>query len=214
MEEPAPSLEPPHRQESERPAVPFTDADVTAEQSSSAAFETVLHETQIAPVLGAKPTQRFSHFKTQPPYAIYHLLSLVFIWSAIWFFADTWAMGQNLVTGVEPPPIGIPLRHLALAVSGLTLLSLKDPSLQVLITMKTPPVPETASDHRQALCDSVRRDFPHLASMYTIFGIVLCWCGTWGLVLDIPMQPGLRSLLTLGLGLLMLFIDSQIPAPE
>ena len=102
----------------------------------------------------------------------------------------------------------IPLRHIAVAVMGLTLLSLEDASLQVLITMKTSAALE-ASDDRRALFHYVQNHFPHLASLYTIVGIALCWCGTWGLVVDIPLQPWLRSLLTLSLGLLMLYIDRQ-----
>ena len=144
----------------------------------------------------------------QPLYALYHLLSLVFIWSAIWCFADGWATGQDLTTVLEMQAPLVPLRHLAIAIMGLTLLSLEDTSLQVLITMKTSPVLD-ASDSRQALFNYVQNHFPHLASMYTIVGIALCWCGTWGLVSDIPLQPWLRSLLTLSLGLLMLYIDRQ-----
>lgn len=161
--------------------------------------------------IGKNPqAQLFSKFK--PLYAIYHLLSLVFIWSAIWFFADSWATGQALTTTLEMQDPLIPLRHLAVAVMGLTLLSLEDTSLQVLVTMKTPPAFEV-SDYRQALFNYVQNHFPHLASMYTIVGIALCWCGTWGLVLDIPLQPWLRSLLTLSLGLLMLYIDHQAEPP-
>ncbi|MEO0373774.1 MAG: hypothetical protein AAF329_03935 [Cyanobacteria bacterium P01_A01_bin.17] len=157
--------------------------------------------------------QLFAHFKTQPLYAIYHLLSLVFIWSAVWFFADTWATGENLTAVSGLQSLWIPLRHLALATVGLTLLSLEDTSLQVLVTMKTPPALSSA-DNRKALFSGLQQRFPHLASLYTIVGIALCWCGTWGLVLDIPIRPWLRSLLTLTLGLLMLYIDSQAEAPE
>lgn len=160
-------------------------------------------------VAGSALAQRLAHFKTQPLYAIYYLLSLIFIWSAIWFFADAWATGQGLTAATELRSLRIPLRHLALAIGGLTLLSLEDASLQILVTMKTPPV-LGAADSRQELFNNLRQRFPHLSSLYTIVSLALCWCGTWGLVLDIPVRPWLRSLLTFFLGLLMLYIDSQV----
>ncbi|PZD75360.1 hypothetical protein C1752_00232 [Acaryochloris thomasi RCC1774] len=163
--------------------------------------------------MGNGSPRLLSQFKTQPLYAVYHLFSLVFIWSAIWCFADAWAAGQDLTVTIELQSAWTPLRHLVLLIVGLTLLSLEDASLQVLVTMKTPQN-STSADSRQALFNFLRQHFPHLASLYTILGIALCWCGTWGLVLDIPVRAWLRSLLTLILGLLMLYIDSQADALE
>lgn len=142
-------------------------------------------------------------------YALYLMVSIVSIWSGCWYLGDTWAQGQDLLAPTAVVGWDVVLRHGCLLMLGLFMLYVDDQSLQELVLMKA--CAETNSgDHAKGSntpLKTFKRRYPNLAAIYTYLGIIASWCGTWGLLWDIPIQPCWRSLLTISLGFLLLYID-------
>lgn len=103
----------------------------------------------------------------------------------------------------------VPIRHFFLVFTGCLLLYADDKSLAELVLMKktVPPENPRSMSRTERLFYNFKTRYPNLATIYTIFGIILSWCGTWGLLWDIPIQPFWRSLLTIFLGFFLLYID-------
>jgi hypothetical protein len=137
------------------------------------------------------------------------MTSIVAIWSGTWYLTDTWAQGADLLVPAREIPWEIPLRHGCLLLLGLSMLYIDDKSLQELVFMKkTAPAKDSQSMNvRERMFCSLKTRYPNLMTIYTIFGIIFSWCGTWGLLWDIPIAPLWRSLLTISLGFFLLYID-------
>jgi len=162
-------------------------------------------------IVYSKFKQFFSTLKRKYPnlYAIYLMTNRMFIWSGTWYLADTWAQGKDLMAPASEISLWIPIRHFSILLMGLLMLYIDDKSLQELVLMKkTPPVKNPQSRSlRERVFYHLKTRYPNLMSVYTIFAIILCWCGTWGLIWDIPIPPFWRSLLTISTGLFLLYID-------
>ncbi|MDB9527520.1 hypothetical protein PN498_16095 [Oscillatoria sp. CS-180] len=142
-------------------------------------------------------------------YAIYLMISIVSIWSGSWYLADTWASGQDLLAPVSAVAPVVAAKHLFLLVLGLTMLYIDDQSLDELVLMRTSrlkPIDRRRGQWGKAVV-YLKRHYPNLIAVYTYIGIILSWCGTWGLLWDIPIQPFWRSWMTIALGFLMLYVD-------
>lgn len=160
--------------------------------------------------LTKKREQFFEAFKRDYAnlYAIYLMMAIVGVWSGVWYLVEAFSWGQWLA----PPghyTLTVSIRHGAMLLLGCAMLYLDDGSLQELVLMS-----KTESDKpialmtpREKLFHNLKRRYPSAMAIYTILGIIFAWCGTWGLLWDIPLHPGGRSLLTIGGGLLMLYID-------
>lgn len=161
------------------------------------------------------PLSRREHFFVQLKhnhpniYAVYLMVSIVSVWSGSWYIADTWASGQSLLAAATAVAPAVAARHLLLLLLGLTMLYVDDRSLEELILMKASPLKPSSKNPRGLgrLFIYLKRHHPNLVAIYTCIGIILTWCGTWGLIGDIPVHPFGRSLLTVSLGFLMLYID-------
>ena len=153
----------------------------------------------------------FATLKSKYPnvHAVYLMTSVVSVWSGTWYFADTWSQGQDLMSPVHEVNLWVPVRHFSLLLVGLFMLYIDDKHLQELVLMKkTGPVEDTQSrSTRERVFNHFKTRYPNVMTVYTIFAIILSWCGTWGLLWDIPMSPFWRSLLTISIGFFMLYID-------
>jgi hypothetical protein len=162
-------------------------------------------------IVHSQREQFFSKLKGKYPnlYAIYFMTSTLFIWSGTWYFVDTWAKGLDLMAPAGEISLWIPIRHFSILLVGLLMLYIDDKSLQELVLMKkTAPAKnfESKSSHKRVFYHLKTR-YPNLMSVYTVFAIILSWCGTWGLIWDIPILPFWRSLLTISIGFFLLYID-------
>ncbi|MEM8780199.1 MAG: hypothetical protein AAGF26_15280 [Cyanobacteria bacterium P01_G01_bin.49] len=90
------------------------------------------------------------------------------------------------------------------------MLYIDDSSLQELLDMKpTPPrAYDSVSNKIEHLFIYFKNQYPNIIEIYTMMGIILSWFGIWGLIYDFPLHPLLRSLLTLILGILLLYVDN------
>lgn len=155
--------------------------------------------------------QFFNTLKQEYPnlHALYLMVCITCVWSGIWYLADTWAQGGNLVVPATAFASEIFLRHAVLLLIGLLMLYMDDKSLQELILMKKTEAvekPDFAGPLERIFC-YLKRHYPNAVTIYTLFGIILAWCGTWGLILDIPVNPFWRSLATIAIGFILLYID-------
>ncbi|MFE1746302.1 hypothetical protein [Coleofasciculus sp. H7-2] len=91
----------------------------------------------------------------------------------------------------------------------LTMLLLDDLSLKELLFMKKTPSEKAVEDmnSREKVFHYFKTKYSNLSTIYTLIAIIISWCGIWGLLWDIPMQPFWRSLLTIFLGFFLLYID-------
>lgn len=154
----------------------------------------------------------FAAFKTRYPniHALYVTTNIIGIWSGAVLISDSWAQGINLI--IEPTPefsFLTFMRHWALLMLGLALLLLDDLSLQELIFMKktNSEKPIASMNKRERIFHNFKINYPNLSSIYTLLAIVISWCGIWGMLWGIPIQPFWRSLLTIFLGFFLLYID-------
>lgn len=92
---------------------------------------------------------------------------------------------------------------------GLTMLLLDDLSLKELLLMKKTPSEKDIKDMNlmEKVFHYFKIRYPNLSTIYTLMAIIISWCGIWGLLWDIPIQPFWRSLLTIFLGFFLLYID-------
>lgn len=141
-------------------------------------------------------------------YAIYLMTSIVGIWSGVWYLAEVFAWGQWLAAPGDYT-IAVSVRHGLLLVLGCVLLYLDDGTLRELVLMS-----KTESGKSVALMNGRERFFhylkvryPNWMSVYTAIGIIFAWCGVWGLLWDIPLHPGWRSLVTIVGGIVLLLLD-------
>jgi hypothetical protein len=163
----------------------------------------------------SRPSLRQSFFDTFKKkysnlHALYVTTNIVAIWSGVVLISDSWARKVNLV--VELPPefsLEVALRHLSLLILGLFMLFLDDLCLNELILMKKTSSRKAIEDmnFREKFFHVFKIKYPNISTMYTLIAIILSWSGIWGLLWDIPMQPFWRSLLTIFLGLFLLYID-------
>jgi hypothetical protein len=112
----------------------------------------------------------------------------------------------------DPTPdfsLEVALSHLSLLIIGLLMLLLDDLSLQELLLMKKTPSQKAVENmnSREKVFHYFNIRYPNLSTIYTLIAIILSWCGIWGMIWDIPMQPFWRSLLTIFLGFFLLYID-------
>ncbi|WP_019507994.1 hypothetical protein [Pleurocapsa sp. PCC 7319] len=112
----------------------------------------------------------------------------------------------------ESPPeisLSVPIRHLSLLMFGLFLLLVDDLSLTELVLMKKTHIEKNIAEMntREKIFHYFKTKHPNLSTIYTLLAIIVSWCGIWGLLWDIPIQPFWRSILTIVLGLFLLYID-------
>lgn len=154
----------------------------------------------------------FNIFKTKYPniHALFVTINIIGIWSGAVLISDSWAQGINLIS--EPIPefsLIVFMRHWALLMLGLLLLLIDDLSLKELIFMKktASEKPIELMNFRERIFHDFKTNHPNLSSIYTLLAIVISWCGIWGILWDIPIQPFWRSLATICLGFFLLYID-------
>ncbi|AFZ12725.1 hypothetical protein Cri9333_1841 [Crinalium epipsammum PCC 9333] len=163
----------------------------------------------------SRPSRRQRFFDTlKHKYSNLHTLyvttNVIAIWSGMILLSDSWARKANLIADLTPDfSLEVALRHLSLLILGLLMLLLDDLSLQELLLMKKTPSQKAVEDmnSREKVFHYFKIRYPNLSTIYTLIAIILSWCGIWGLIWDIPMQPFWRSLLTIFLGLFLLYID-------
>lgn len=171
--------------------------------------------SDIQPKPSGRPSLRekfFDTLKTKYPniHALYVTTCIIAIWSGAVLISDTWAQGTNLLE--EPAPdfaLKVVMRHLALLIVGLFTLWIDDLSLEELVLMKKTPMEKDFEEmnSREKLFYHFKTKYPNLSTMYTLIAIITSWCGIWGLIWDIPIQPFWRSLMTIFLGFFLLYID-------
>lgn len=158
-----------------------------------------------------KREQLFVMLKQRHPnfHAVYCMISIICIWSGTWYLADTWAQGADLMAAAREMSWEVLLRHSFVLLLGLSMLYFDDHSLEELVLMKkTMSTKERhALNLREKLFCYLKTHYPNAMTIYTIFGIIFSWCGTWGLLWDIPIAPFWRSLMTIFLGFFLLYID-------
>lgn len=154
----------------------------------------------------------FNTLKNKYPnlHAIYVTMNIILIWSGFILIFDSWAQGTNLM--VEPTPeiaIQVPIRHMCLLLLGIAMLLVDDSSLRELVLMRKSHSEKNLDemDFREKFFHNFKTKYSNLATIYSLIGIVLVWTGMWGLTWDIPIQPLWRSLLTIVLGFLLLYLD-------
>lgn len=154
----------------------------------------------------------FSTLKTKYPnlHALYVTINIIGIWSGAVLISDSWAQGINLIT--EPTPefsLITFMRHWALLMFGLFLLLIDDLSLKELIFMTKTinEKPVANMNTRERIFHNFKINHPNLSSIYNLLAIVVSWCGIWGILWGIPIQPFWRSLITIFLGFFLLYID-------
>lgn len=153
----------------------------------------------------------FDAFKNRYPncHAVYLTTAVVLIWSGIWFFADTWARGSDLMAPGPSMGIAVVLRHAAVLLFGLAMLWIDDKSLSELVLMKKTESEKDINEMnaREKFFHRFKTDYPNLSTIYTVIGIIFAWCGIWGLAWDIPLHPFYRSILSILLGFFLLYVD-------
>lgn len=154
----------------------------------------------------------FDIFKNKYPniHALFVTINIIGIWSGAVLISDSWAQGINLISEpVAEFSLIVFMRHWALLMLGLLLLLIDDLSLKELIFMKKTPSekPIELMNFRERIFHDFKTNYPNLSSIYTLLAIVISWCGIWGMIWDIPIQPFWRSLATICLGFLLLYID-------
>lgn len=142
-------------------------------------------------------------------HAVYCMISIICVWSGTWYLADTWSQGADLMAAAREISLEVVLRHSFVLLLGLAMLYFDDHSLEELVFMKK--TTSTKEPHslnlREKLFCYLKTHYPNAMTIYTIFGIIFSWCGTWGLLWDIPIAPFWRSLMTIFLGFFLLYID-------
>lgn len=172
-------------------------------------------QSAVSELQKSSPSRRerfFDTLKNKYPnlHTLYVTVNVIGIWSGAILISDSWALGKNLMS--EPTPelsIEVPLRHLSLLMLGLTMLLLDDLSLKELLLMKKTPSEKDIKDMNlmEKVFHYFKIRYPNLSTIYTLMAIIISWCGIWGLLWDIPIQPFWRSLLTIFLGFFLLYID-------
>lgn len=154
----------------------------------------------------------FDSFKTKYPniHALFVTTNIIGIWSGAVLISDSWAQGINLIS--EPVPEFSPItfmRHWGLLMLGLLLLLIDDLSLKELIFMKKTDSekPIELMNFRERVFHEFKINYPNLSSIYTLLAIVISWCGIWGMLWGIPIQPFWRSIATIFIGFFLLYID-------
>lgn len=145
-------------------------------------------------------------------HALYMTTNVVAIWSGAVLLSDSWARKVNLI--LEPTQefsLEVALRHFSLLILGLLMLLLDDLSLHELVLMKKTPSRKAVEDMNfmEKFFHYFKIKYPNLSTIYTLIAIILSWSGIWGLLYDIPMQPLWRSLMTMFIGFLLLYIDDM-----
>lgn len=172
-------------------------------------------ESSVSQLQEKQPSIRerfFNKLKTEHPnlHALYVTTNVILIWSGFILIFDSWAQGTNLMA--EPTPeiaIQVPIRHLCLLLLGLAMLLLDDLSLYDLVMMRKTHSEKNLEemDLREKFFHNFKTQYPNLATIYTLMGVIITWTGLWGLTWDIPVQPLWRSLLTIVIGFLLLYLD-------
>ena len=142
-------------------------------------------------------------------HTLYLSFSVIGIWSGLWYIFDTWALGLPVMSEANPLNMAVVLRHLGLLLGGLFLLYIDGGSLTELVVMgKTDP---EESDQPSGLLSrfflAFKTKLPTAATVYAMTGIIGMWCGLWGLMWDVPINPFWRSVATVVGGFFLLWID-------
>ncbi len=171
--------------------------------------------SDIQPKPSSRPSLRerfFDTLKTKYPniQALYVTINIIAIWSGTILLLDSWAQETNLLE--EPVPdfaLKVVMRHFALLMLGLLMIWIDDLSLQELVVMKKILIEKDFEEMnwREKLFYHFKTKYPNLSTMYTMIAIIISWCGIWGLLWDIPIQPFWRSVMTIFLGFFLLYID-------
>lgn len=137
-------------------------------------------------------------------------INIITIWSGFFVIADAWVYKRNLLA--EPTPafsLEITLRHLSLFILGMLLLLLDDLSLKELLFGTKTRLEKDPQDmnFREKLLDNFKTRYPSLSTIYSLIAIVLSWAGLWGVVMDFPIQPLWRALMSPIIGFFLLYID-------
>jgi hypothetical protein len=143
-------------------------------------------------------------------HSLYVTTNVIAIWSGTILISDSWAHKVNLMAEpISEFSLEVTLRYLSLLILGLLMLLLDDLSLHELLLMRKTPSQKAVEDmnFREKAFHYFKIRYPNLSTIYTLIAIILCWCGIWGLLGVIPMQPFWRSLLTIFLGFFLLYID-------
>ena len=154
----------------------------------------------------------FDTFKEKYPnlHTFYVFFNILAIWTGAFTISESWAGGINVLEAPAPAyePQSI-LRFLSLLALGLTMLLLDDLSLkELLFGRKTPSEkPIEAMNFREKVFHTFKTKYPSLSTIYTLFAIILCWCGVWGSFYKIPVQPFLRAVISVFGGFFLLYID-------
>lgn len=143
-------------------------------------------------------------------HVLYVFINIITIWSGFFLIADAYVYKRNLL--IEPTPafsLEVTLRHLSLLILGMLLLLLDDLSLKELLFGTKTRLEKHPQDmnFREKLFDNFKTRYPNLSTIYSLIGIVLCWAGLWGAIMDLPIQPLWRSLLSPIIGFLLLYLD-------
>jgi len=159
--------------------------------------------------------QRFfdSLKKKYPNFHIFYVFfNILAIWTGAFTVFESWAGGVNVLEAPAPEfsPEAI-LRFLSLLALGLIMLLLDDLSLkELLFGRKTPSEkPFEAMNFREKVFYTFHNKYPSLSTIYTLIAIILCWCGVWGSLYKIPMQPFLRAVISVFGGFFLLYIDDM-----
>ncbi|PMB27364.1 hypothetical protein CEN46_01600 [Fischerella thermalis CCMEE 5318] len=158
----------------------------------------------------------FSDFKSKYPniYALYLTASRVCVWSGIWYFLDS-------ISSTPDINLSVTGRHFLLLFIGIFILYVDDNSLEELVLMRKYFSLNTVkfisykkksfyiSNRKKFFC-FFKTKYPHWATIYTVFGIVLTWYGIWGLIWGVPVHPYLRSASTIFIGFFSLFLVNKL----
>ncbi|MBE9200762.1 hypothetical protein IQ233_16855 [Nodularia sp. LEGE 06071] len=162
----------------------------------------------------SKRQKFFAYLKQKHPnfHIFYVFFNIIAIWNGFFNIFGSWADGVNLLEA-PAPEFSLPsvLRYLSLLAIGLIMLLLDDLSLKELLFGRktTSEKPFKVMNYREKLFHIFKNRYPNLSTIYTLIGIVFCWCGMIGLLNKIPMPPFLLALISVFGGFFFLYIDDM-----
>ena len=154
----------------------------------------------------------FDNFKEKYPniHAIYVTINIIAIWTGTGVIAEMWSQGESFFTSAAPDfSLAVTTHHLALFIFSILMLLVDDFSLGELVLMRKTPMKKSVEEMnaREKFFYNFKNQYPNLSSIYAMIAIVICWCSIGGLLLDIPVQPFWRSVVEIGVGFFLLYID-------
>lgn len=148
-------------------------------------------------------------------HALYTTTSIVLVYSGFLGLVDLWASGEDMLAAPAPDYSNLQtalfpvFRKVGVLVLGLVMLYADDESFQELLVMRKTDLdkPYEEMNARERFFHNFETKYPNIASIYTLFAILLVWSGIWALIYAIPIQPFWRSLGSMILGILLLYLD-------